>query len=200
MSPLQRLKALFVERGLDEVRFAETVGFGPKEFVALAKQNRLPEDAKERMEHTLGARVTYILTGRGNRTMAEEGPKLRIVQIREELGLSQEKFAVPFGLTQAGQSAVERGDVPIRRMMALAIESVHGVRHQWLLRGEEPKFVRGRITEADKTHLDLLHNLEPIDAEAVKRFMMYAQKPAAWDGQAERRRVDRRKGPRSGKK
>lgn len=200
MSPLQRLKALFAERGLDDERFAQTVGIAPKEFVALAKQNRLPEHAKERMEHTLGTRVTYILTGRGARTLADEGPKLRIVQIREELGLSQEKFAVPFGLTQAGQSAVERGEVPIRRMMALAIESVHGVRHQWLLRGEEPRFVRGRISEADKTHLDLLHNLEPIDAEAIKRFMMFAQKPPAWDGTQERRRADRRKAPRSGKK
>lgn len=200
MSPLQRLKALFLERGLNEERFAETVGFGPKEFVALAKQNRLPEHAKERMEHTLGARVTYILTGRGNRTMAEEGPKLRMVQIREELGLSQEKFAVPFGLTQAGQSAVERGEVPIRRMMALAIESVHGVRHQWLLRGEEPRFVRGRITESDKALIDLIHDLDPIDAEAIRRFMRYARKPVVWDGKMERRQVDRRKTPRSGKK
>lgn len=196
MSPLERLRGWFVDRGLDERQFAETVGLTPREFVALARKEQLSEEVKTRMEETFGLRTEYILTGRGPKIvpLLKEKPYQRIIKVREELQLSQAAFAKTFGLTQSGLSAVEKGAIPVRSMMALAIEAAHGVRHQWLLSGTGAMFVPARIPEHRKAFLDLIENADPLLVGAIKTVLENAQASQPWDGKNERRRrVDRRK-------
>lgn len=80
-------------------------------------------------------------------------PGDRLASVRKELGVSQNKFAHTIGLSLKGLAGVERGDIPLRRMMALAIEAAHGVRHEWLLNGGGERFTTPRRRETDRAHV-----------------------------------------------
>lgn len=67
--------------------------------------------------------------------------------------MSQSKFARTIGLSSKGLASVERGDIPLRRMMALAIEAAHGIRHEWLLNGGGERFTTPRRRETDRAHV-----------------------------------------------
>lgn len=76
-------------------------------------------------------------------------------------GLNQTAFATPLGLTQSALSALETGRSPLRVMAALAIETVYGVRHQWLLFGTGSKVRKRRLGKSALCLLELYLNAEP---------------------------------------
>lgn len=117
----------------------------------------------------------------------------RLIQVRKELGLNQTDFANPIGLTQSGLSAIELETAPLRRTVALAIETAYGFRHQWLLYGKLPKHTKFRLTAEEKRVLDLYRSAEKdVQRVTIKLLESTAQCNQPWDGVQERRDSERR--------
>jgi len=63
----------------------------------------------------------------------------RIDFVRVVEGLDQRSFAVSIGYTQSGYSTLKKRGIKHRNQMktvALALEAVYGVDHNWILTGE----------------------------------------------------------------
>ena len=67
--------------------------------------------------------------------------RLRLKAAIEELAMSQSAFAEAIHLSRSGLSGILSGRTQLQATTALAIEYVHGVSANWLLKGELPKFV-----------------------------------------------------------
>ena len=82
--------------------------------------------------------------------------KVRIERIRDDKNLNQAEFAASIGLSQSGYATLLRREGSSHRLktLTLAIEAVYGIRHEWLLTGDDPKL---RGTEK---HLDPLQQIQ----------------------------------------
>lgn len=60
----------------------------------------------------------------------------RILELRKELGLTQEEFARRLGITGSGLSNIEKGKRGLTEQMTLAICREFNVNEQWLRTGE----------------------------------------------------------------
>ena len=160
LNPWQRLRRFLTSERVSLHSAAQTVGLSVKDFQNLEQAERLPNALLKQMEKHYGLRSEYVLSGKGPITVqAVELPHVRLIKLRKELGLNQTDFANSIGLTQSGLSSLELGGIPLRRMMALAIEAVYGVRHQWLLHGILPqknnaRNVPARLAPEDQRYLD----------------------------------------------
>ena len=67
--------------------------------------------------------------------------KARINEIRNEKSLKQSDFANSIGLSQSGYATLLARDGTSQRLktLALAVETVYGIRHEWILCGDGPK-------------------------------------------------------------
>jgi DNA-binding transcriptional regulator YiaG len=82
----------------------------------------------------------------------KEGPRLcerlRVDEVRKALEMTQAVFADSIGMTQSGYATLIKREGPTQRKdkglktLALAIEAAHGIRHQWILTGDEPRTVQ----------------------------------------------------------
>lgn len=190
----QRLREFFKVERVSPRDAALTVGLSVNELRHLAQEERLSKSVLTKLEQKYGLRKEYVLNGAGPITIAaEEPPHSRIVRIRKELGLTQTEFAKGCGLTQSGISGVELGEIPLRRMMALAIEAAYSVRHQWLLFGQGPRDVPARLMADEKHLLDRYRATNP-DMQRVLLHLLDSIVSSAppWDGILNRRRGDRR--------
>lgn len=113
----------------------------------------------------------------------------RIIEVRKDLALSQNEFGMGFGITQSGLSALELGSIPLRPMVALAIEAVYGVNHAWLLGGEGygPKYVIGGMTKDEKRLIDLYRSTDKDAQRTAMRMLDALAAKTPWDGMRERR-------------
>ena len=68
-------------------------------------------------------------------------PGQRLKEARKYLGLSMRAFAEPLGMSGQAVNHWERLEAPIDRMVAEAIEKLHGISADWLLTGEGKTFV-----------------------------------------------------------
>lgn len=118
----------------------------------------------------------------------------RLRQVREQMGLSQADFGLPIGLTQAGVSKFEMNNIPLRKLVLIAIEHVYGVNRDWIKHGTLPERVHSHVlTERDIKVLDIASQLAP-DALDLWCAMGRCFVDGRRDGSAERRqrRKDRR--------
>jgi DNA-binding XRE family transcriptional regulator len=73
---------------------------------------------------------------------------LRVDEVRKALEMTQAVFADSIGMTQSGYATLIKREGPTQRKgkglktLALAIEAAHGIRHQWILTGDEPRTVQ----------------------------------------------------------
>jgi hypothetical protein len=86
--------------------------------------------------------------------------KARIDRVRLDNKLRQLDFSESIGLSQSGYSTllVREGTRQRLKTLALSIEAVYGVRHEWILNGEEPK-QKGVLEHLDplqKVQLEIL--------------------------------------------
>ena len=96
-------------------------------------------------------------------------PAGRLRQIREELNLNQSEFGESIGLTQAGVSKFEMGLIPLRKLILLAIEHAHGIRGEWLIYGEEPKYLsRNTLNKSDVEMLEISAKLNSADRDVLE--------------------------------
>jgi transcriptional regulator with XRE-family HTH domain len=65
----------------------------------------------------------------------------RLKQAREQLGITQEKFAIPLGLQGNNVKDIEIGRKNIMPELALLIEKIHGINFRWLLTGGGEMFL-----------------------------------------------------------
>lgn len=122
---------------------------------------------------------------------ASPDPANRMRQVREELGLSQSDFGEKIGLTQAGVSKFEMRQISLRKLILLAIEHVYSIRAEWLLYGEEPKYLSNRpLGQAEIETLEIAAKLN-VDDRQLWQQMGQALLNARWDGKMERRRKTR---------
>ncbi len=196
-----RLRRFFSTQHVTPLEAAMTVGLSVKDFQSLAQDEKLPSAALKKLEHKYGLRSEYVLTGTGPITIeADEQPHERIISVRKKLGLSQTQFAQGFGLTQSGQSALELGTIPPRRMMALAIEAAYGVSHEWLLYGKPPKYMQSHFTIEERRLLDRFRAADKdVQSVTLKLLDSTTQNREPWDGSAERRDEERRERGVAGK-
>lgn len=94
----------------------------------------------------------------------------RILTIRKELGLSQEKFGEKLGVTGAGISKIESGNRGITDQMIKAICREFYVNEEWLTEGKGDMF----RTE-DDLYKVLVDNLDTLDDMDRKMLMEYLQ-------------------------
>lgn len=73
---------------------------------------------------------------------------LRIRSVRNELGLSTTGFAKLVGISQTYVSQIERGLANVAPKTLTAIAARLGVTENWLLTGDEPKFINPGIMAA----------------------------------------------------
>lgn len=144
------------------------------------------------MVQTLGQHYSLDKTGlnRSNSTIPEGTiqPAERLRQAREELNLSQSEFGESIGLTQAGVSKFEMSLIPLRKLVLLAIEHVYGIRGEWLIYGEEPKYLSNKTLKNDDVEiLEITTKLNPDDREVWLQLGKYLSN-ARWDGKVERRK------------
>ncbi|GHU27234.1 hypothetical protein FACS1894164_19260 [Spirochaetia bacterium] len=64
----------------------------------------------------------------------------RLVQLRKNMGMTQEQFVERIGLTRQAISAVERGIAPLTEQNIILICSCFGVSEKWLRTGEGDMF------------------------------------------------------------
>jgi hypothetical protein len=64
---------------------------------------------------------------------------LRLKTVIKEKAKNKSVFAKALGLTPSALTKSFQANRPVTQMQALAIESVYGISHQWLLDGEGPK-------------------------------------------------------------
>ncbi|WP_077369674.1 helix-turn-helix domain-containing protein [Anaerosalibacter sp. Marseille-P3206] len=90
----------------------------------------------------------------------------RVLQLRKELELSQEKFGKRLGVTGAGISKIESGDRNLTDQMIKAICREYYVNEEWLLEGKGEMF----RTQDDllKVIADNLGNMDPME----ERFLI----------------------------
>lgn len=65
----------------------------------------------------------------------------QVRQLREHLGLSQEKFGAPLGLTRSGISRIEKGETALTPSNRELICLKYSVNREWLETGRGPMFV-----------------------------------------------------------
>jgi len=122
---------------------------------------------------------------------ASPEPANRLRQVREELGLSQSDFGEKIGLTQAGVSKFEMRQISLRKLILLAIEHVYSIRAEWLLHGQEPKYLSNKtLGQAEIKTLEIAAKLKADDRQLWQQ-MGQALLNARWDGKMERRRKSR---------
>ena len=82
--------------------------------------------------------------------------KARIDKIRGDKNLKQSDFADSIGFSQSGYATLLTRDGSSKRLktLCLAIEAVYGVRHEWLMSGNEPIF------KGTEKHLDPLQKIQ----------------------------------------
>lgn len=146
------------------------------------------------MVHTLQQHFDLPTTGfknSGSAMKAPAEPANRLRQVREELDLNQADFGEKIGLTQAGVSKFEMRQIPLRKLILLAIEHVYGIRSEWFLNGKEPKYLSNkRLGQAEIETLEIATKLKTDDRHLWQQ-MGQALLNARWDGKMERRRKTR---------
>jgi transcriptional regulator with XRE-family HTH domain len=96
----------------------------------------------------------------------------RVLQLRKELELSQEKFGKKLGVTGAGISKIESGDRNLTEQMIKAICREFYVNEEWLLEGKGEMFK----TE-DDLYKVIVDNLGTIDDMERKMIIEYFSMP-----------------------
>lgn len=76
--------------------------------------------------------------------MTTPGDRLR--ETRQSLGLSMESFGEPLEMSRPTISNWESGKTDIPKASAIAIQTIYGIRWEWLLKGEEPKHIEPQVT------------------------------------------------------
>lgn len=173
---------------------------------AASKVLGLSKDGLERLDNasmlslemlqTLGHHYDLPITGLSGSspTMKKDdlAPSARLRQARDELGLSQAEFGEKIGLTQAGVSKFEMDQIPLRKLVLLAIEHVYSIRREWLVYGEEPKHLSKKaLINDDIEILKIASRLKP-DDHHIWREMGKCFLSVRWDGKGERRKTERR--------
>lgn len=92
-----------------------------------------------------------------------------IKKIREELGLTQQKFAERIGITQSAIAGAESGKRALSRQALLAISREFGVRLEWLETGEGEKYAQ-RDTSI-LAQLSAAYNLSPKSRELIENYL-----------------------------
>ena len=64
----------------------------------------------------------------------------RFSDLIDELGFSRREFALRLGMSPSGLGTLFQRGAPLSVVLAKAVECEFGVRHQWLLTGQEPKW------------------------------------------------------------
>lgn len=92
-----------------------------------------------------------------------------IKKIREELGLTQQKFAERIGITQSAIAGAESGKRALSRQALLAISREFGVRLEWLETGEGEKYAQRDTTILAK--LSAAYNLSPKSRALIENYL-----------------------------
>ena len=64
----------------------------------------------------------------------------RFSDLIDDLGFSRREFALRLGMSPSGLGTLFQRGAPLSVVLAKAVECEFGVRHQWLLTGQEPKW------------------------------------------------------------
>ena len=92
-----------------------------------------------------------------------------IKKIREELGLTQQKFAEKIGIKQNSVALIESNKRNISLQALLAISREFGVRLEWLETGEGEKYAQ-RDTSI-LAQLSAAYNLSPKSRELIENYL-----------------------------
>ncbi|WLT30753.1 helix-turn-helix transcriptional regulator [Geothrix sp. PMB-07] len=75
--------------------------------------------------------------------MIDTSAAKRFCDIRSELGKSARQISRELGIGGSVYSNWESGQAPPRKPNALAIQALYGYRWEWVMTGQEPKWVEG---------------------------------------------------------
>ncbi len=70
--------------------------------------------------------------------MPKQPPHLRFQSVRKSLGLTQKAMGDSLGMSNTAISRYESAETEVSMVLALALEHVHMVNHQWLMGGSGP--------------------------------------------------------------
>jgi transcriptional regulator with XRE-family HTH domain len=83
----------------------------------------------------------------------------RVVEIRNDFGISQEEFGRRIGMQQSAIAKYEKG-YPMPKVVAIAIGATYGVNVAWLEQGDGRKYVKPDDLSLTTRDLELLHFLK----------------------------------------
>lgn len=92
-----------------------------------------------------------------------------IKQLRDSLGLTQQKFADRIGIKQATLSTAESGKSNLSRQALLSISREFGVRLEWLETGEGEMFARRNASIIEQLATE--YNLTAQERELIDNFL-----------------------------
>lgn len=93
----------------------------------------------------------------------------RITELRNELGLSQTKFAEKLNLSKSTISLAERGERPYTKRTLIDISEKFGVNYDWITKGEEPKF--SKTSDSVLALLKSEYELDDIDIQIIEQYV-----------------------------
>lgn len=140
-------------------------GLSKNELSKLDNASILSLDMVAALDQHYGLKITGL--NRSNPiTESTIQPCERLRQAREELNLSQSEFGGAIGLTQAGVSKFEMNLIPLRKLVLLAIEHVYNIRGEWIVYGEEPKYLSQKtLKNSDMEAFDIAAKLSAADRQ-----------------------------------
>ncbi len=182
------IKGLLTQAKIPFDNASKLMGLSDDDLARLDNASILSLDMVQALDQHYGLEITGL--GKPNSTGAGNGvqPTERLRQVREELSLNQSEFGEAIGLTQAGVSKFEMGLIPLRKLVLLAIEHVYGIRREWLVYGEEPKYLSKKTLKNEEVEiLDVAAKLNRDDRKIWLELGKYLAN-IRWDGKIERRR------------
>ena len=69
-----------------------------------------------------------------------DGPGDRLLVAIQENSMTQKKFAQLIGMSPNGLNSIIKGKKRLSRVLAIATERLTGVRADWILQNEQPKY------------------------------------------------------------
>lgn len=103
----------------------------------------------------------------------------RLKNARKQMGLTQEDFGKPIGLSRHGITSLESGKVKISTLHALVFEYVHKISAKWLLTGEGEMIVQSAEPANLVSNSDVIHYQSPIEAEHMELIKQFRNKERA---------------------
>ena len=105
-------------------------------------------------------------------------PEQRVKKITEQLNVSRQELSDSLGISLSSVAMYFNGYHKIRKVVALAIQTVYGVNAEWILHNKQPVFIKNKDNHLSDSASEIAvaySNLSKKSQEIVK-VIIYALK------------------------